>query len=215
MERVREILRINQDTVSLEQPVGDEDDFNLSDLIEDRGAVVPDDAATRSLLDAAVREALGHLSEREQDVVRLRFGLDDGKIRTLEEVGKEFGVTRERVRQIESKTLAKLRRPDAAHLLAGLSRRVLNRPTTGCALDGGGASRCYRSEAVFSTLSGVAQWQSKRLLTARLRVRVSPPELSSSFSLVSGRLVGTSPSSPALSRISCGRWVSSVDVGMF
>jgi RNA polymerase primary sigma factor len=117
VERVREILRINQDTVSLEQPVGDEDDFNLSDLIEDRGAVVPDDAATRSLLDAAVREALGHLSEREQDVVRLRFGLDDGKIRTLEEVGREFGVTRERVRQIESKTLAKLRRPDAAHLL--------------------------------------------------------------------------------------------------
>ncbi len=117
IERVREILRINQDTVSLEQPVGDEDDFNLSDLIEDRGAVVPDDAATRSLLDAAVREALGHLSEHEQDVVRLRFGLDDGKIRTLEEVGREFGVTRERVRQIESKTLAKLRRPDAAHLL--------------------------------------------------------------------------------------------------
>ena len=117
IERVREILRINQDTVSLEQPVGDEDDFNLSDLIEDRGAVVPDDAATRSLLDAAVREALGQLSKREQDVVRLRFGLDDGKIRTLEEVGREFGVTRERVRQIESKTLAKLRRPDAAHLL--------------------------------------------------------------------------------------------------
>ena len=117
MEKVREILRINQDTVSLEQPVGDEDDFNLSDLIEDRGAVVPDDAATRSLLDAAVREALGQLSKREQDVVRLRFGLDDGKIRTLEEVGREFGVTRERVRQIESKTLAKLRRPDAAHLL--------------------------------------------------------------------------------------------------
>jgi RNA polymerase primary sigma factor len=117
IDRIREILRINQDTVSLEQPVGDEDDFNLSDMIEDRGAVVPDDAATRSLLDAAVREALGHLSEREQDVVRLRFGLDDGKIRTLEEVGREFGVTRERVRQIESKTLAKLRRPDAAHLL--------------------------------------------------------------------------------------------------
>jgi RNA polymerase primary sigma factor len=117
IDRIREIQRINQDTVSLEQPVGDEDDFSLSDLIEDRGAVIPDDAATRSLLDAAVREALGHLSEREQDVVRLRFGLDDGKIRTLEEVGKEFGVTRERVRQIESKTLAKLRRPDAAHLL--------------------------------------------------------------------------------------------------
>ena len=117
IDRVREIQRINQDTVSLEQPVGDEDDFSLSDLIEDRGAVVPDDAATRALLDEAVREALGHLTDREQDVVRLRFGLDDGKIRTLEEVGREFGVTRERVRQIESKTLAKLRRPDAAHLL--------------------------------------------------------------------------------------------------
>ncbi|HEX4081359.1 MAG TPA: RNA polymerase sigma factor RpoD [Acidimicrobiales bacterium] len=117
IERVREIQRINQDTVSLEQPVGEEDDFSLSDLIEDRGAVVPDDAATRAMLDQAVKEALAHLTTREQDVVRLRFGLDDGKIRTLEEVGREFGVTRERVRQIESKTLAKLRRPDAAYLL--------------------------------------------------------------------------------------------------
>ncbi|MGH9044107.1 MAG: RNA polymerase sigma factor RpoD [Acidimicrobiales bacterium] len=117
IERVREIQRINQDTVSLEQPVGDEDDFSLSDLIEDRAAVVPDDAATRAMLDQAVREALAYLSHREQDVVRMRFGLDDGKIRTLEEVGKAFGVTRERVRQIESKTLAKLRRPDAAYLL--------------------------------------------------------------------------------------------------
>ncbi len=117
IERVREIQRINQDTVSLEQPVGEEDDFSLSDMIEDRGAVVPDDAATRAMLDQAVREALAHLSPREQDVVRLRFGLEDGKIRTLEEVGREFGVTRERVRQIESKTLAKLRRPDAAYLL--------------------------------------------------------------------------------------------------
>jgi hypothetical protein len=104
IDRVREIQRINQDTVSLEQPVGDEDDFSLSDLIEDRGAVVPDDAATRAMLDKAVREALAYLSHREQDVVRLRFGLEDGKIRTLEEVGKAFGVTRERVRQIESKT---------------------------------------------------------------------------------------------------------------
>ncbi len=117
IERVREIQRINQDTISLEQPVGEEDDFSLSDLIEDRAAVVPDDAATRAMLDQAVKEALAHLSPREQDVVRLRFGLEDGKIRTLEEVGKEFGVTRERVRQIESKTLAKLRRPDAAYLL--------------------------------------------------------------------------------------------------
>ena len=117
IERVREIQRINQDTVSLEQPMGDEDDFSLSDLIEDREAVVPDDAAARTMLDDAVREALGHLSPREQDVVRLRFGLEDGKIRTLEEVGKAFGVTRERIRQIEAKTLAKLRRPESAQLL--------------------------------------------------------------------------------------------------
>jgi RNA polymerase primary sigma factor len=117
IERVREIQRINQDTVSLETPVGDEDDFSLSDLIEDRAAVVPDDAATRAMLDQAVKDALAYLSHREQDVVRMRFGLEDGKIRTLEEVGKAFGVTRERVRQIESKTLAKLRRPDAAYLL--------------------------------------------------------------------------------------------------
>ena len=117
IERVREIQRINQDTVSLEQPVGDEDDFSLSDLIDDRAAVVPDDAATRAMLDQAVKEALAYLSHREQDVVRMRFGLENGKIRTLEEVGKAFGVTRERVRQIESKTLAKLRRPDAAYLL--------------------------------------------------------------------------------------------------
>jgi RNA polymerase primary sigma factor len=117
IERVREIQRINQDTVSLEQPMGDEDDFSLSDLIEDREAVVPDDAAARMMLDNAVREALGHLSPREQDVVRLRFGLEDGKIRTLEEVGKAFGVTRERIRQIEAKTLAKLRRPESAQLL--------------------------------------------------------------------------------------------------
>jgi RNA polymerase primary sigma factor len=117
IERVREIQRINQDTVSLEQPMGDEDDFSLSDLIEDREAVVPDDAAARMMLDDAVREALRHLSPREQDVVRLRFGLEDGKIRTLEEVGKAFGVTRERIRQIEAKTLAKLRRPESAQLL--------------------------------------------------------------------------------------------------
>ncbi|MDQ1375102.1 MAG: polymerase primary sigma factor [Actinomycetota bacterium] len=109
--RVREILRINQDTVSLEQPIGDEEDFSLSDVIEDQGAVVPADAAARAMLNEAVKQALGELSEREQKVVRLRFGLDDGQMRTLEEVGKEFGVTRERIRQIESKTLAKLRHP--------------------------------------------------------------------------------------------------------
>jgi len=119
VERVREIQRLNLDTISLEQPMGDQDDFSLSDLIEDRGAVDPDDAASRSMLDRALQAALSVLSEREQEVVRMRFGLVDGKVRTLEEVGKEFGVTRERVRQIESKTLAKLRRPGAAFLLRG------------------------------------------------------------------------------------------------
>jgi RNA polymerase primary sigma factor len=108
--RVREILRISQETVSLEQPMGD-DDFSLSDLIEDEGAIAPSEAATRAMLNEAVNRALAELTDREQKVVRLRFGLDDGHMRTLEEVGKEFGVTRERIRQIESKTLAKLRHP--------------------------------------------------------------------------------------------------------
>jgi len=108
--RVREILRVSQETVSLEQPMGD-DDFSLSDLIEDEGAIAPSEAAARAMLNEAVNQALAELSEREQKVVRLRFGLDDGQMRTLEEVGKEFGVTRERIRQIESKTLAKLRHP--------------------------------------------------------------------------------------------------------
>jgi RNA polymerase primary sigma factor len=108
--RVREILRISQETVSLEQPMGD-DDFSLSDLIEDEGAIAPSEAATRAMLNEAVNRALDELTDREQKVVRLRFGLDDGHMRTLEEVGKEFGVTRERIRQIESKTLAKLRHP--------------------------------------------------------------------------------------------------------
>jgi RNA polymerase primary sigma factor len=109
-ERVREILRVSQETVSLEQPVGD-DDFSLSDVLEDQGAVAPSEAATRAMLNQAITEALGELSERERSVVRLRFGLDDGEMRTLEEVGREFGVTRERIRQIEAKTLAKLRHP--------------------------------------------------------------------------------------------------------
>ncbi|MHB8466953.1 MAG: RNA polymerase sigma factor RpoD [Acidimicrobiales bacterium] len=109
--RVREILRLNQDTVSLEQPMGDEDGFSLSDVIEDADAEVPADAAARAMLNEAVKDALSQLSEREQKVVRLRFGLDDGHMRTLEEVGREFGVTRERIRQIEAKTLAKLRHP--------------------------------------------------------------------------------------------------------
>ena len=115
-DRVREIVRVSQETVSLEQPMG-EDDFSLSDLIEDVAAVAPSEAAARALLNEAVNEALSELSERERKVVRLRFGLDDGQMRTLEEVGREFGVTRERIRQIESKTLAKLRHPmHSAHL---------------------------------------------------------------------------------------------------
>jgi len=109
-ERVREILRISQDTISLEQPLG-EDDFNLSDILEDEGALAPSDAAARAMLAEAVRNVLADLSERERKVVCLRFGLEDGQPRTLEEVGKAFGVTRERVRQIESKSLAKLRQP--------------------------------------------------------------------------------------------------------
>ena len=117
IERVREIQRINQETVSLEQPMGDEEDFSLSDLIEDHGAEVPDDAATRSMLHEAVRDALGTLPRREREVMELRFGLEDGRVRTLEEVGKAFGVTRERIRQIEAKTLAKLRHPNAAQPL--------------------------------------------------------------------------------------------------
>lgn len=111
VERIQEILRINQDPVSIDQPVGDEDDFSLSDVIEDRGATVPPDAAARAMLNEAVNRALADLSDREQEVVRLRFGLDDGQVRTLEEVGKVIGVTRERIRQIEVKTLAKLRHP--------------------------------------------------------------------------------------------------------
>jgi len=117
VERVREIQRINQETVSLEQPMGDEEDFSLSDLIEDQGAEVPDDAATRSMLHEAVRDALATLPRRERKVMELRFGLEDGRVRTLEEVGKAFGVTRERIRQIEAKTLAKLRHPNAAQPL--------------------------------------------------------------------------------------------------
>ncbi|MGI8851642.1 MAG: RNA polymerase sigma factor RpoD [Acidimicrobiales bacterium] len=114
--RVREILQVSQETISLEQPMG-EDDFSLSDLIEDPAAIAPSEAAARAMLNEAVNRALAELSDREQRVVRLRFGLDDGNMRTLEEVGREFGVTRERVRQIEAKTLAKLRNPvRSAHL---------------------------------------------------------------------------------------------------
>ncbi len=117
VERVRDILRISQDPLSLDSPVGEEDDSNLGDFIQDGSVDAPDDAAAKKMLIAAVDEALGELSEREQEIVRMRFGLDDGQARTLEEVGRYFGVTRERVRQIEAKTLAKLRHPQRSQRL--------------------------------------------------------------------------------------------------
>jgi RNA polymerase primary sigma factor len=110
-DRVREIMRIAQDPLSLDSPVGEEDDSNLADFIEDLSADAPADMATKRMLAQAVDLALAELSEREQEIVRMRFGLDDGQARTLEDVGREFGVTRERIRQIEAKTLAKLRHP--------------------------------------------------------------------------------------------------------
>jgi RNA polymerase primary sigma factor len=116
-ERVREIQRISLDLLSLDAPVGEEDDSNLADFIEDQAAEAPAEAAARRMLNRAVVDALDELSDREKAVVRLRFGLDDGQARTLEEVGKEFGVTRERIRQIESKTLAKLRHPHRSQKL--------------------------------------------------------------------------------------------------
>jgi RNA polymerase primary sigma factor len=116
-DRVREIMRISQDPLSLDSPVGETDDSNLSDFIEDTQADAPAEMAARKMLGNAVVEALSELSDREKEVVRLRFGLDDGQARTLEEVGKEFGVTRERIRQIEAKTLAKLRNPNRSQKL--------------------------------------------------------------------------------------------------
>ncbi|MEO7369327.1 MAG: RNA polymerase sigma factor RpoD, partial [Ilumatobacteraceae bacterium] len=110
-DRIREILRISLDPLSLDSPVGEEDDSNLTDFIEDLTVDAPADMATKRMLAQAVEEALGELTDREQEIVRMRFGLDDGQARTLEDVGKEFGVTRERIRQIEAKTLAKLRHP--------------------------------------------------------------------------------------------------------
>ena len=111
VERVREILKISQEPVSLETPIGEEEDSHLGDFIQDDNVPVPADAAAFTLLKEQLIEVLGTLTEREQKVLRLRFGLDDGRARTLEEVGKEFNVTRERIRQIEAKALRKLRHP--------------------------------------------------------------------------------------------------------
>ena len=116
-DRVRELLRISLDPLSLDSPIGEEDESNLGDFIEDSSTDGPADAATRVMLTQAVGAVLGELSEREQEIVRLRFGLDGGQAKTLEEVGREFGVTRERIRQIEAKTLAKLRHPQRSQRL--------------------------------------------------------------------------------------------------
>ncbi|HVX19425.1 MAG TPA: RNA polymerase sigma factor RpoD [Acidimicrobiales bacterium] len=116
-DRVREILRIAQDPLSLDSPLGEADDSNLSDYIPDMTADAPEERAARTMLNYAVEQALEDLNDRERQVMRLRFGLEDGQARTLEEVGREFGVTRERIRQIESKTLAKLRHPHRSQKL--------------------------------------------------------------------------------------------------
>lgn len=116
-ERVREILKIAQEPVSLETPIGEEDDTHLGDFIRDEQVAVPADAAAFTLLQEQLEEVMETLTEREQKVLRLRFGLSDGRARTLEEVGKEFNVTRERIRQIEAKALRKLRHPSRSRKL--------------------------------------------------------------------------------------------------
>lgn len=117
VERVREILKISQEPVSLETPIGEEEDSHLGDFIKDDNVPVPADAATFTLLKEQLEEVLGTLTEREQKVLTLRFGLEDGRARTLEEVGKEFNVTRERIRQIEAKALRKLHHPSRSRKL--------------------------------------------------------------------------------------------------
>lgn len=117
VDKVREIMKIAQEPVSLETPIGEEDDSHLGDFIEDQEALAPSDAAAYELLKEQLEDVLDTLTEREENVLRLRFGLDDGRTRTLEEVGKVFGVTRERIRQIEAKALRKLRHPSRSKRL--------------------------------------------------------------------------------------------------
>jgi RNA polymerase primary sigma factor len=116
-EKVREIMKLSQMPVSLEMPIGEEDDSHLGDFIEDRATMPPADAASRELLKAQLNTVLKELGDRERRVLLLRFGLEDGRARTLEEVGKEFNVTRERIRQIEAKALRKLRHPSRSRKL--------------------------------------------------------------------------------------------------
>jgi RNA polymerase primary sigma factor len=116
-EKVREIMKISQEPVSLETPIGEEEDSHLGDFIEDSEVEAPSDAASFTMLQEQLQEVLNTLNDRERKVIQLRFGLQDGHPRTLEEVGREFGVTRERIRQIESKTLGKLRHPNRSSVL--------------------------------------------------------------------------------------------------
>jgi RNA polymerase primary sigma factor len=116
-EKVREIIKVSQEPVSLETPIGEEEDSHLGDFIEDHTALAPAEAASHQLLKEQVEDVLDSLTERERKVLQLRFGLDDGRSRTLEEVGKEFHVTRERIRQIEAKALRKLRHPSRSRKL--------------------------------------------------------------------------------------------------
>ena len=117
VDRVREILKISQEPVSLETPIGEEEDSHLGDFIQDDNVPVPAEAAAQTLLKEQLDEVLDTLTEREQKVLRLRFGMNDGRARTLEEVGREFDVTRERIRQIEAKALRKLRHPSRSRKL--------------------------------------------------------------------------------------------------
>ena len=119
IEKVREILKVSADPISLDTPIGEEDDSHLGDFIKDDSIVGPEDAAAYSMLQDQISKLLNTLTDREQRVLTLRFGLDDGRTRTLEEVGKEFKVTRERIRQIEAKALRKLRHPSRARMLKG------------------------------------------------------------------------------------------------
>ena len=117
VDKVRDILKIAQEPVSLETPIGEEEDSHLGDFIEDSDAPAPADAASHTLLKETLSSVLDSLTPREEKVLRLRFGLEDGRSRTLEEVGKEFNVTRERIRQIEAKALRKLRHPSRSKKL--------------------------------------------------------------------------------------------------
>ena len=123
-EKVREIKKIAMDPVSLETPIGEEDDSHLGDFIEDKNSMSPDQYANNQLLKDEISKALSELTEREEKVLRLRFGLYDGRTRTLEEVGKEFNVTRERIRQIEAKALRKLKHPTRSKRLRDFKEKL-------------------------------------------------------------------------------------------